>query len=151
MTRQRRSGPRPTPPATRAATRFGAVALVAVGALALGACGDDGGDGDLVAFCDAVAGLREADPFAELEVARPAEMREAFEALADGADRIADAAPGDADIQADRYRDAVDALRDELAGGGFDPRRVDARRYARAADDYAAAADSLDNAADARC
>ncbi len=123
--------------------------LLAVGALAVAGCGDD--DGDEAAFCDAVAALRDDDPFAELALATPAEMRQAFDALAAGADRIADAAPGDAGVHADRYRDAVDDVRDELAGAGYDPTRVDGRRYARAVEEYTAAAGSLDNAADARC
>ncbi|HEU5085554.1 MAG TPA: hypothetical protein VFU14_19600 [Acidimicrobiales bacterium] len=128
-------------------SRVAVALLVAVTALA--GCGEDGGDE--AAFCDEVAALREDDPFSDLEVATPAEMREAFDALAGGADRLAAAAPGDVEVQAERYRAAVDAVRDELAGAGYDPRRLDGRRYARAVEEYTAAAGSLDNAADARC
>lgn len=144
-----RAGRRPAPLRARAG-RWASVALVAAALLGLAACGDDAG-GDRTTFCAAVEALRSEDPFAELEVASPGQMRDAFEALADGADRIAGAAPGEVSVQADRYRDAVGALRDELAGAGYDPTRMDGRRYARAVADYTEAADSLDNAADARC
>lgn len=151
MSRPTGSGPRHTPPATSHASRFVLAGVLVTAAWTLGACGNDDGAGDEAAFCDEVTALREEDPFTDLEVATPAEMREAFDALADGADRIAAAAPGDVEVQADRYRAAVEAVRDELAGAGYDPTRLDDRRYARAVEEYTAAAGSLDNAADARC
>jgi hypothetical protein len=131
-----------------------APALTAAGALALAAllagCGSDGG-GDPAAFCAAVDDLRGNDPFADLAVASPGEMRDAFAALADGARRIDDAAPESAEVQARRYAEAVEVLRDELAGAGYDPRQVDVQRYGDGVDDYTAAATSLGNAADATC
>lgn len=150
MSRPTGSGPRHTPSAASPASRFAVAALVVAGALALAGCGDGGG-GDEATFCAAIEALRADAPFAELAVATPAEMRDAFDALTTGAGRIAAAASGDVAVPADRYRDAVDAVRDELAGAGYDPTRVDNRRYARAVEEYSAAADSLDNAADARC
>jgi hypothetical protein len=122
-------------------------ALVLLGA---GACGDGGTD-DPAAFCAAVAELRDNDPFADLAVASPGEMRDAFTALATGADRIADAAPREVEVQARRYASTVDALRDELAGGGYDPTRVDNASYGAAVADYTVAATSVSNAADALC
>lgn len=122
---------------------------IALGLL-LGACAADDG-GDLARFCAAVEDLRADDPFAELDIASPADMRDAFAELAEGVDRIADEAPADARSQADRYVDAVDALRDELAGAGYDPTRVDQLRYGQAVAEYTEAAVSVGNAADANC
>lgn len=124
--------------------------MLALAALLVG-CGDDDGSGDPAAFCAAVDELRSNDPFAELAVASPGEMRDAFAALAEGAQRIADAAPEPARVQARRYAERIDVLRDELAGAGYDPRQVDVQRYADAVDDYREAATSLGNAADATC
>lgn len=124
----------------------------AAGALALavlGACGGD--EGDLAAFCEAVEALREDDPFADLAIASPGEMRDAFAELAEGVERIADEAPSGARSQSLRYADAVDALRDELAGAGYDPTRVDQLRYGQAVASYTEAATSVSNTADAAC
>lgn len=117
--------------------------------LLLGACGED--EGDLTRFCEAVEDLRADDPFADLEIASPGEMRDAFVELAEGVDRIADVAPQEIGSQADRYADAVEALRDELAGAGYDPTRVDKLRYGQAVAAYTEAATSVGNAADASC
>lgn len=130
--------------------------VVALVGLVLTGCADDGGGGgggggDPAAFCAAFDDLREGDPFADLAVASPGEMRDAFAALADGAERIADAAPPDAGLQARRYADAVEALRDELAGGGYDLTQVDHGRYRDGVEAYGRAATSLANAARARC
>lgn len=149
MTRPTGPGPRRAPSAASHASRFVLGGVLLAAALGIAACGDDGGD--LESFCEAVVALREDDPFADLPLATPGEMRDAFDALAGAADRIADDAPGDVEVNAERYRAAVEALRDELAGGGYDPTRVDNRRYADAVEEYTAAAGSLDNAADARC
>lgn len=121
-----------------------------VAGLVLAGCGGDDG-GDAQAFCAAVADLRADDPFAELPIASPGEMRDAFADLAEGADRIAGTAPPDARTQARRYADAVGSLRDELAGAGYDPTRVDHLAYAQAVAAYTEAAASVDNAADAIC
>lgn len=143
-----RSGPRRTPPtACRAAQNVGAVVLV-TGAVLAG-CGED--EGDLATFCRAVEDLRADDPFAELEIASPGEMRDAFAELAEGVERIAAAAPEEIGSQADRYADAVGSLRDELAGAGYDPTRVDTLRYGQAVAAYTEAATSVGNAADASC
>ncbi len=122
---------------------------VALGLLAGCGGGDDGGD--VAAFCEAVEALRTEDPFAELDLATPEEMRDAFDTLAGGADEIASTAPGEAEVQARRYAAAVDALRDALAGAGYVPTRVDTLRYSAAVADYTDAASSVDNAADSIC
>lgn len=129
-------------------TRGAAACLAAL--LLLAACGDDAG-GDGQAFCAAVEDLRSDDPFAELAVASPGEMRDAFARLRDGAEEIASSAPGPVAVQADRYLAAIDALIDELAGAAYDPRLVDNARYAGATADYRAAAASVDNAARSIC
>jgi hypothetical protein len=141
------SGPRPTLDWASLAARY---ALVAALAVALPGCGGDDG-GDLAAFCQAVEDLRDDDPFADLAIASPEDMRGAFDALAVSVDRIAESAPQEARTQAQRYADAVDDLRDELAGAGYDPTRVDQLRYGQAVAAYTEAATSVDNTADANC
>jgi type VI protein secretion system component VasF len=143
-----RSGPRRTPPAPLLAARklIGAVVLLGL----LSGCGGDD-DGDVAAFCEAVEDLRADDPFEELQIASPGEMRDAFADLAAGVDRIADAAPEEARSQAQRYAVAVEDLRDELAGAGYDPTRVDQLDYGQAVAAYTEGAVSVDNAADALC
>lgn len=130
--------------------RLGFAAVVASAGL-LGACGGDDGGGDLAGFCQAVEDLRTDDPFAELDIASPGEMRDAFAQLAEGVERVADAAPTEARTQSERYADAVAALRDELAGAGYDPTRVDQQRYGQAVAAYTEAATSVGNTADANC
>lgn len=119
-------------------------------ALGLAGCGGDGAP-DPSAFCAAIESLREDDPFEELAIASPGEMRDAFADLAERAGDAADDAPEDAEVQADRYVAAIEVLRGELAGAGYDPRRVDTTRYAAGVREYQAAAGSLTNAADATC
>lgn len=129
-------------------TRLGVVIVIA---LAVAGCGGDGRSPDPQAFCAEIESLRADDPFAELLVASPGEMRDAFAELRAGAGRIADAAPSEVEVQARRYRDAVDDLVDQLNAAGYDPRTVDALAYRDATETYSAAASSLDNAADATC
>jgi hypothetical protein len=126
------------------------VVAVVLGLGGLAGCGSDG-DGDPDGFCAAIERLRDDDPFAELGVASPQEMRAAFEELLDGAEAIRDDAPSEAAVSADRYRRAVQELVDQLRGAGFDPRRLDTLSYGRATSDYGEAADSLDRTADSLC
>ena len=126
--------------------------VLAVAAILIGLTSCSHGDsGDPAAFCAAVDDLKAHDPFADLEVASPEEMRAAFDQLAAGIDRVAKAAPAPAKVQARAYRDAVDELVDQLRGAGFDPRAVDAIAYRRAVSDYQDAAVSVDNAATSLC
>ncbi len=127
-----------------------ATAVVVVLTMALPACGG-GGSGDVDTFCASVRDLRTQDPFADLAVASPEEMRDAFDELSTAADRVAEVAPDSADAQASAYRAAVRALVDQLRGAGFDPRAVDALRYRQAVGDYTDAAVSLDNTATSVC
>ena len=129
------------------AARFGLGVLLPLAGVACG--GDDAPDPE--AFCAGIERLRESDPFAELTVASPGEMRDAFSLLARGAARVAEAAPDDAAVQARRYADAVEGLRDEMAGGGYDLTQVDRARYREGVEDYGEAATSLANAARAIC
>jgi hypothetical protein len=143
-----RSGLPATSPAATRATRFG---VVAIAVLLAGACGGDGRAPDPEAFCAAFEELRANDPFAELAVASPGEMRDAFAELAAGAEQMAQTAPDDVEVQARRYAEAVEDLRAELAGAGYDPRLVDTRRYGAGVRTYTEAAESLGNAAGALC
>lgn len=148
MNLEDRSGTRSTPSrACGAARNVGLVVLLATAVLA--GCGED--EGDLASFCEAVEDLQNDDPFADLAIASPGEMRDAFAELAAGVDRIAAAAPQEIGSQADRYADAVESLRDELAGAGYDPTRVDQLRYGQAVASYTEAATSVSNTADANC
>ena len=131
-------------------TRSAAAAALALAALGVACCGDDDG-GDLASFCDAVHTLADDDPFADLDVASPAEMSTAFARLRDGVAEIASTAPADLEGRADRYLDTVDDLIDQLQGAAFDPRDLDSLAYRTAAADYETAAVSIENAADDAC
>lgn len=129
-----------------------ALALVLSLSSGAAACGD-GSDraGDRAAFCDAVERLAADDPFADLAVASPGEMKSAFVQLRDGAAAIDASAPPDVQVQTSRYVDAVNELIRQLAGAGYDPRALDPLSYGRAVDGYTAAATSVTNAANATC
>ncbi len=132
-------------------TRFpGAVAVALVLAASTGAC-TDGSSGDVASFCAAVQSLADDDPFAELEIASPQEMRTAFDRLRDGVADIADAAPDDLDGRSGRYLESVDELIDQLRGAGFDPRDLDTLDYRSATSEYEEAAVSIENAAADAC
>lgn len=122
--------------------------LVAAGAVA--GCNDDAEE-DPQAFCDAVESLAADDPFAELEVASPGEMKSAFEQLRDGAEVIEATAPAEASVPASDYVGAVHELMRQLNGAGYDPRSLDPLEYGRAVEDYTVAATSVTNAANATC
>ena len=124
--------------------------LALVGASVLGGCSEDDG-GDRRAFCAGIEELRADDPFADLQVASPQEMRSAFDDLHEAVQRIAAVAPPEADTQADRYQDALEEVIDHLRGAGYDPRELDTLAYGRATAAYGEAATSLDNTAEALC
>ncbi len=125
-----------------------AAALIVVALLS--ACGGDG-EGDLEAFCDAVQDLRETDPFEELTIASPEEMKTAFDELRSGADDVADHAPPEQRPRAEEFRDSVGALVDEMRGAGYDLRALDDLAYRSAVGDYLDAAVAVENSTDATC
>lgn len=124
---------------------------VVLAGLALVACGGDSDGGDIASFCEAVDDLADNDPFAELEIASPEEMRAAFDRLHDGVERIDDSAPSELESRTHRYLEAVDEVIDQLRGAGFDPRNLDTLAYRTATADHEAAAVSIENAATAAC
>ena len=111
----------------------------------------DDAEADPQAFCEAVAALRGDDPFADLAMASPGEMRDAFDSLRDGVAAIDATAPAEAAVQAGEYLVAVDELIGLLRAAGYDPRALDGLAYRDATDRYTAAAVSVDNAAGATC
>ena len=123
--------------------------VLALLVLLLAACGSDGGD--RASFCDGIERLRRDDPFAELAVASPGEMRDAFDDLRETAEAVASDAPSDAEVAADRYLATVDDLLDQLRGAGFELTELDLPAYRRATSEYGEAAASLDNAGRAIC
>lgn len=130
--------------------RFVLAATVVLGALGLAACGGDSG-ADEEAFCAAYDRLGQNNPFSELTMASPDEMKAAFDQLAEAADEIADAAPSNASVQADAYASAIDALMDQLRAAGYDPRNVDATAYQQAVTEYQETGGSLGREAEAIC
>ena len=119
-------------------------------ALVLPACGADG-SGEPAAFCAAYERLRDEDPFERLDVASPGEVQAALAGIQEGADRVADRAPDDAEVQADRFVAALEGLVDQLRAAGYDLRALDLPDYRRATDAYYDAAVSLERAAAATC
>lgn len=138
----------PTRPLTRAL--LGLLAVGVLGAVVLVAT-RDGDDADPAGFCRSVRALRDSDLFEDLAVASPEDMRDAFDELRRDAVRLRDLAPPESRVQARRYAAAVDEVARELAGAGYDPRRLDPLRYRQATDAYTRAAVSLDNAAERVC
>lgn len=125
--------------------------VVVVAAGLAGGCSDGDPGGDLEAFCGAIEELRDDDPFAELAVASPGEMRDAFEQLRAGAERVESAAPTEAEVQARAYLESVDRLIDLMRAAGYDPRSLDNLAYSDATSTYTSAAVSVDRAATAAC
>ncbi|MGV3760496.1 MAG: hypothetical protein ACO1PW_13295 [Actinomycetota bacterium] len=116
--------------------RLGSVALAAVIALALAACGDDGGDGDQALFCERLERLTENDPFVAFgATATEAEMETAFAALRARAEELDEVAPPPARSAAAAYLEAVERLDELLAEAGYGT-DVDVRAYREAQTAY---------------
>lgn len=124
---------------------------VAAAVLVVAACGDDDGGGSPAAFCSAYDSLREDDPFERLDVASPGEMKSAFDLLDEAAAAVADRAPEETAVPAERYETAVGDLVDQLRAAGYDLRNLDRPGYRQATEAYNQAAVSLENAAAATC
>lgn len=118
--------------------------------VAAAGCSGEGGR-DVATFCARFDELVADDPFAELLLASPGEMRDAFADLDARTDALADAAPAAVRTQADRYAGAVDDLIGALLPAGYDPTRLDTDAYGDAVDAYRTAAISVDNAAATIC
>ena len=127
--------------------------LLAVVALAAGACGDDGdGDGDRELFCARLDRLARNDPFRAIgDTASSAEVEEAFQALLARADELVDVAPPELRPAARDYAEAADALESLLADVGYDPFEVDARAYRAQQVTYFEAAQRLERYLDTGC
>lgn len=106
---------------------------------------------DTATFCERFDGLAANDPFADLDVARPAEMESAFLALHDAAEAIAAAAPAQAEANADAYVERIETLMDLLAGTRYDPRRLDSLEYNAAVADYSEVSERLGRDAAVLC
>lgn len=124
-------------------------AVVSGGLFAASCSGDD--DGDLATFCRDYRSLADNNPFAALDMASPADMGAAFEALQDAADTIEGSAPDGLDRLASDYADSIDSMVEILSTADFDPRHMDTSAYRRATIDYEAAATALSNETTARC
>jgi hypothetical protein len=127
--------------------------LLAVVALAAGACGDDGdGDGDQELFCARLDRLARNDPFRAVgDTASSAEVEEAFQALLARADELVDVAPPELRPAARDYAEAADALESLLSDVGYDPFEVDARAYQAQQVAYFEAAQRLERYLDTGC
>jgi hypothetical protein len=118
--------------------------LAAVALLA--ACGGDEPAADQATFCRRLDRLTGNDPFLAFgDTAAPAEIAEAFAALVERADELADVAPEDVRPAARAYADATRNLDELMADAGYDGARLDARAYRDEQEAYASAADRLLN------
>jgi hypothetical protein len=125
--------------------------IVLLVTLGLSGCGDDGEDGDEAAFCEELDRLTENDPFLAFgDTATEAEMEEAFTALRERAEELAELAPEAARGAATDYRDAVVGLDDLLAEAGYGT-DVDPVAYQSEQVRYVEAAQRLERYLDTDC
>ena len=112
-------------------------------ALLLSACTEEpSADPDL--FCDRLGRLTENDPFLAFgDTAKPSEIAEAFEALVERADELADVAPEEVRPAAEDYAEAVTDMDELMADAGYDGARLDARAYRDEQEAYTEAGDRL--------
>jgi hypothetical protein len=128
-------------------TATAAAALLLAAGCGGGSSHDGGAD-----FCPRLERLTENDPFRTFGArATGTEIKAAFDALHDSADRLASAAPDDARSAARDYADAVRRMRSLMAGAGYDGSLVDATRYRAAQLDYYVAASRLERYLVASC
>ncbi len=132
--------------------RLGMAAALFTGSLALGACGDGGGQGDHALFCQRLDRLTRNDPFLALgDSASPKEVEVAFGALLERADELVEVAPPEARAAAGEFADAARSLDSLLAGAAYLPAQVDARAYVAQQVTYTEASRRLVRYLDAEC
>ena len=128
--------------------------LLATGAWAVAACGDDAPtDAERAAtFCERLDRLTANDPFAAFgDEATSTEVATAFEALVERAEELADTAPDEARAAARDYAESAAALEDLLRSAGYDGPEVDARAYREEQARYAEAARRLERHLESEC
>jgi hypothetical protein len=127
------------------------VLVVLVAVLLLAACNDEP-SADAGLFCDRLGRLTENDPFLAFgDTATPSEIAEAFDALVERADELAEVAPDDIRPAAEDYAEAATAMDDLMAEAGYDGARLDDRAYRDQQEAYAEASDRLLNHLEAEC
>jgi hypothetical protein len=118
----------------------------------LAACGGEEPSADPPEFCRRLDRLTGNDPFLAFgDTATPAEIAEAFSALVERADELAEVAPQDVRPAAEAYADATRNMDALMAEAGYDGARLDARAYRDEQEAYTEAADRLLNYLDAEC
>jgi hypothetical protein len=96
----------------------------------LGACGNDDGGADPVAFCDRLDRLTRNDPFDAFGAeAGPEEIRAGFAALRDRSRELVALAPEAVRPTAREYAQAVAAMDSLMAGAGYDGANLDVAAY----------------------
>ncbi len=123
-----------------------AVSLVVVG------CGDSGDGADPARFCEQHDRHTENDPFRAFgDTATASEIEEAFAALVERVDALADVAPDEVEGAARDLAESVTVMDEEMAEAGYAPDGLDARAYRDAQVAYAEASDRLLRHLDAEC
>ena len=126
------------------------VAVLGVALLLCGCHDEPKADQDL--FCARLGRLTENDPFLAFgDTATPTEIAQAFRALVERANELADVAPEAARPAARTYAEATTAMDDLMADAGYDGARLDARAYRDEQVTYSEAAERLLNYLDAEC
>lgn len=127
------------------------VLAVLVVALLVSACGDDE-HADPELFCERLGRLTENDPFLAFgDTATPSEIAEAFDALVERADELAEVAPDEIRPAAEDYAEATTAMDELMADAAYDGARLDNRAYRDQQEAYAEASDRLLNHLEAEC
>jgi hypothetical protein len=132
--------------------RTASLLLAIVLAVGVGACGDDGGGADPVAFCDRLDRLARNDPFDAFGAEAGAEeIRAGFTALRQRAVELVPLAPEAVRPTAHEYADAVTAMDSLMAGAGYDGAALDIEAYRIEQQRYAEASRLLLRHLDAEC
>lgn len=128
------------------------LAVLAVVALPLAACGDDDSDGDQATFCTRLDRLTRNDPFRAFgDTATADDIQSAFAALLERAEELVDVAPPEARPAAQDYQEAAESLDSLLAGAAYVGADVDARAYREQQVAYTEAAQRLERYLTSEC